>query len=392
MKSVIKCNVEFSVFASFSWLPVCILRTMLYCRVHAISKDEQGQRFRPFDFVTKFPLVVSVQLFGEYGKSDKTTRMGQGVVSSFIVLLSEMKEQGYSFYDPVTVDSCVDNYGRIQIADGVLLRRASPISSSVDTMLAADALDQILSHGHHKPLLLPEVHDLLEQMRLSWKIQNYSLLAHSSTMPEQFKGHALSNCFELLMYSMKNIERSIALSGVFATRWDDLALSNLVLAQYYYYRGDQYRTNTPEQLLVYCRNSESHILSNLKKLEKFGLIYTKDDHQRLMHDNFWMFFCGLYQSLWSRRMCKWLKPEDYLCGGACCPVNVGCVRTRCFLKEVTPLSEEHANACVRIVHEIRKKHGKVITTAELPEDLHASELLALVLSSELFADVRFLLD
>ena len=92
-------------------------------------------------------------------------------------------------------------------------------------------------------------------------------------------------------------------------------------------------------------------------------------------------------------MLKWIKPEDHLCRGACCPLSVGCVRHMCFLNGVQGKSKpdaEWGDTCLTIAHRIQNRNVKVIATAELPENsLHTLKVLALVLSSELSADIQF---
>lgn len=94
-----------------------------------------------------------------------------------------------------------------------------------------------------------------------------AILIHTSAMPQDERGQALFNAFELLMHGMTEDLKFGQTDGVM--------MRSLVLTQYYYYGDSEFNPDDPEKQLIYCRNSECHVLSYLRKLKKMGLIYTR---------------------------------------------------------------------------------------------------------------------
>ena len=73
-----------------------------------------------------------------------------------------------------------------------------------------------------------------------------AILIHTSAMPQDERGQALFNAFELLMHGMTEDLKFGQTDGVM--------MRSLVLTQYYYYGDSEFNPDDPEKQLIYCRN------------------------------------------------------------------------------------------------------------------------------------------
>ncbi|XP_037412330.1 uncharacterized protein LOC119275565 [Triticum dicoccoides] len=279
-----------------------------------------------------------------------------------------MRKKGWSFYHRLTPNMLVvDRFGRVHIADDVLLRRASPFSHSLDIAFAADTLETLLTLGRHLYLEYPlEVIHLLNLMRSPSAQPEYMMLIHPAGMQHHQRQLAYLKAFDLVIEGTpKNIQWSV-LHFIWrgCLGWGTIVEQSLLLNLYYRFPvAGRYHPDDARDCMHFLRSADSHVFSKWEKLLFYGFPYSREDHQFLVDSKLGLLTCFIQSALWSgfgfnsgigRELLKRLKPEDHFCkAGFCCPVGA-CLRANCYDREVKrAMDTEMIKGVIRVTNLIR---------------------------------------